>query len=619
MKRFPAFRAGSFSLFFLIFLFSSEKASSRGAVCLFDSTDILIKNNLTAEIKVHKSFRVTSTAGSRFADIKIPLNDFIDVSEIKGYTQYPNGKKVRLSQQDIGISSAPGFGGFGGIQVITFSLPNPVVGSKLYFQYKIRIKSLLYLPRLMPRADCPTERITISLTWQSQIKPRFDSEGFNFTSQDSLGAFSQQLQKKDMKFYAENLPEISEEPFSCPMRFHVLFSADRFSYGKSKFNSVSWQEVGYFFSTLSIQPQGKIDELAPLAAKLSSTGKNRNDTLQSFFSFVADSVSYVALQVNKGDFTPHSCDIILSRRFGDCKDQSVLLASLCRAAGFEAYPALIATGDIPEVSALFPWPSWFDHVVTVVKSGDSDIILDPSDRLSGINSIPPRLRGKSYLVCDGTSGLKTIPDGPKPSNAIDWNFELSTGISDNLDVLFNMNYANDASAAYGIFWQNDKTNQGSSFLESQFKYAGWDLTSFSVRNYIMRNDSLSISGLFKIGVVDMGNYRNLSIPSPLSTYLLQNLFPDVRVTDYCNHDSYQLEESIVLDNNTIDILPMTLFSDSWRRAGFEFIDELTVVDGKPEYHRLFEYNGDPLSVADYNAFRDFLLSRKDQQYVRIKK
>jgi len=600
-------------------LLSSEKASPRGAICLIDSTDILIKNNLIAEIKIHKSYRVTSTAGSRFADVKIPLNDFIEVSEITGYTQYPNGKKVRLTQQDIGISSAPGFRGFGGIQVITFSLPNPVVGSKLYFQYKLKIKSLLYLPRLAPRADCPTERIAISLNWQSQIKPRFDSEGFNFVSQDSLGAFSQQLQKKDMKFYAENLPEIPEEPFSCPMRYHVLFSADKFSYGKSKFNSVSWQEVGYFFSKLATQPPEKIDELKSLSAKLSSTSKNRNDTLLSFFSFVADSVAYVALQVNKGDFTPHSCDIILSRRFGDCKDQSVLLASLCRAAGFEAYPALIATGDIPEVSGLFPWPSWFDHVVTVVKSGDSDIILDPSDHRSGINSIPPRLRGKSYLVCDGVSGLQTIPVGPKPSNAIDWSFEISSGISDNLSVIFNMVYANDASAAYGMIWQNDKTNQGSSFLESQLKYAGWDMTSFDVNNYFKMPDSLAVSGAFTVAAVDMGDYLNLSIPSPLSTYLLQNLFPDVRVTDYCNHDSYRLEETIALDNNAFSILPTALFSDSWRRAGFEFTDEFTIVDGKPEYHRVFEYSGDPLSAADYNAFRDFLLSRKDQQYVRIPK
>jgi len=427
------------------------------------------------------------------------------------------------------------------------------------------------------------------------------------------------LQKKDMKFYAENLPEIPEEPFSCPMRYHVLFSADKFSYGKSKYNSVSWQEVGYFFSKLATQPPEKIDELKSLSAKLSSTSKNRNDTLLSFFSFVADSVAYVALQVNKGDFTPHSCDIILSRRFGDCKDQSVLLASLCRAAGFEAYPALIATGDIPEVSGLFPWPSWFDHVVTVVKSGDSDIILDPSDHRSGINSIPPRLRGKSYLVCDGVSGLQTIPVGPKPSNAIDWSFEISSGISDNLSVIFNMVYANDASAAYGMIWQNDKTNQGSSFLESQLKYAGWDMTSFDVNNYFKMPDSLAVSGAFTVAAVDMGDYLNLSIPSPLSTYLLQNLFPDVRVTDYCNHDSYRLEETIALDNNAFSILPTALFSDSWRRAGFEFTDEFTIVDGKPEYHRVFEYSGDPLSAADYNAFRDFLLSRKDQQYVRIPK
>jgi hypothetical protein len=586
---------------------------------LNDSTTILIKNNLTADINVYKSYRVTSTPGLRFADIRIPLNDFIEISDIKGYTEFPKGKKIRLSQQDIGRSSAPGFRGFGGIQLVTFSLPNPVVGSILVYQYKMKIKSLLYLPKLMPRTDCATERIVVSLSWESRIKPRFDSEGFNFSSKDSLGVFSRQLEKKDMKFFADSLPEIPDEPYSCPMRYHVLFSSDNFSYGKLKFSSVSWSEVGGFFMKLSTQPEQKIADLTALASKLTRGSKSFADTVQSFFNFVADSVSYVPLQVNKGDFTPHGCDIILSRRFGDCKDQSVLLTSLCRAVGIAAFQALVSTGDMPEVSALFPWPSWFDHVVTVIRHKGEEIILDPSDKLTGINAVSPRLRGKSYLVCDGISSIETMPNGPLPSNKISWNFAINDEIDGQLNTEFELLFANDASLVFSQIFQDGKINQLGSFWETQLKAAGWDISTFNVNKMDVKPDSLLLDGVFTISPGDMGEYANVSIPSPLSTYILQNLFSDVRATDYCNHNSYLLEESIVLDNSSINIMPIGSFSDNWRRPGFEFVDELELVDGKPEFHRIFEFDGEPLSVSDYNSFRDFLLSRKDQQYVRIKK
>jgi len=570
-------------------------------------------------VKVHKNYRVISTAGLRYADVIIPLNDFIEVGDIKGYTELPNGKKIHLTKQDIGLSSAPGFRGLGGIQVVTFSLPGPTLGARLFYEYKLVIKSLLYLPRLMPRTDCPTNRVVVLLNWESKIKPRFDSEGFNFAPNDSLETLGRQFKKRDLKFFADNLPEIVAEPNSCPERFHILLSTDNFSYGKAGFSSISWQEIGYFFAKLSVQPQNKIDELKPLTQKLCVGSITRSDSLRAFFNFVADSVSYVALQVSKGDFTPHRCDVILSRRFGDCKDQSILLSSLCRAAGIEAYPALIATGDMPEVSSLFPWPSWFDHVVTVVRTPSDDIILDPSDKFSGINAIPPRLRGKSYLVCDGVSGLKTVPNGPDPAVAISWEFHVTGMVSDVLSVDFNVNFANDAAAAYNEIWQDGKNEQAVSLIQSQLKFAGWDISSFSIGERIKKDDSLLIGGHFMVSGNDVGDAWNLSVPSPLSTYLLQNLFPDVRITDFCNKNSYRLEESVIVDNIFPGLMVGSEYSDSWRRQGLEFTDEMTIDSNSSIYHRRFDYSGDLLPAVDYNAFRDFLLSRKDQQYVRIHK
>jgi hypothetical protein len=37
------------------------------------------------------------------------------------------------------------------------------------------------------------------------------------------------------------------------------------------------------------------------------------------------------------------------------------------------------------------------------------------------------------------------------------------------------------------------------------------------------------------------------------------------------------------------------------------------------YHRIFDFAGETIKASDYNAFRDFLLSRRDQQYVRLQR
>ncbi|MEE9554170.1 MAG: hypothetical protein V3W18_07720, partial [candidate division Zixibacteria bacterium] len=53
----------------------SGDAHGNGAVGLLDSTDIMIKNNLTAVVKVYKTIEITSEAGAGFAEITVPVND----------------------------------------------------------------------------------------------------------------------------------------------------------------------------------------------------------------------------------------------------------------------------------------------------------------------------------------------------------------------------------------------------------------------------------------------------------------------------------------------------------------------------------------------------------------
>ncbi len=584
---------------------SAHNASSTGAVCLLDSTDIRVLDNLTATVEVHRSFEITSEAGIRFSQVIIPINDFITVENINGYTELPGRSLARLTKDDVVTSAAPGYKGLGDIQAVTISLRPPTVGSKLYYEYKLVIKSLLYLPRITRRTDCPVKRLAVSLRWDKRVNINYDAAGVDIVTG-----------KRQLNFTASDLPEIPNEPETCPDKLQISISSDIFNYDKGQYFSRSWADVGRFFALLSVQAP-EVDSLLKLqSARLCVNSRSRDDTLSALFNFLADSVSYVALQMGKGDFTPHSCPAILSRRFGDCKDQSVLLSSLCRANGFDAYPALIYTGDYPAVDQLHPWPAWFDHVVTVVRDGDRELILDPSDPAATTTSIPPRLRGKSYLVCDGHSGLNTTPRGPDPAFGISWNFHFPEPDTGRLAVKFLLRYLGDAAAAYRDLWGRAGSENIGSIIQNQLRDYSSKISEANLVQIVDHPETLTVSGDF---VIDFAADDSLSlpIPSPLNSYLLENLFADARKNDFCRSGSIRLEETVVIDRANSGSGGTPEFSDSWRRQGLSFSDELKFSGDQASYHRLLDFAGDVLGSADYNAFRDFLLSRREQQYVRL--
>ena len=585
-----------------------REACSNGAVCLLDSIDIRIKNNLTAEIKVHRAFEITSEAGLRFAQVQIPINNYVEVSDVKGYTQLPGGTRIKLTQQDIGTSSAPAFKGFGDTQVVIFSLRTPVVGSRIYYEYKQVIRSLLYLPRVTRSSSCSTDRLVVNLEWDKKVNVRYTSDGFGEYRGD-----------RNMLFLASYLSELPDEPFSCPDGPYLFISASSFTYNKSRYSSENWSDVGRFFEKLSEQPVEFQEELKALASRLTERALTKQESLSALYRFLADSVSYFALEVGKGDFTPHLCSVILNRRFGDCKDQAILLSSLCRVAGFDAHPALISTMPHPPVNEHQPWPAWFDHVITVVKDESGYMLLDPSDPLGSVEILPPRLRGRTYLVCDGVSGLKTTPGQNNPASTIVWQFSLSQARDQTLGVNFSLRYANDAARAYREFWSDRSADNAIAFLQAQLHYTGWGITSLALSGMEFRNDTLTVGGSFELRLGELGRSQNLAIASPLNTYLLDNIFVDTRAGSYCGANSIRLEETVVVDMAIPGLAVGSQYSDSWHRPGMAFVDEMVIDSERAIFHRKFDFSGESLTAPDYNAFRDFLLSRIDQQYVRLQK
>lgn len=571
-----------------------------GAVGLLDSTDIEIKNNLTAKVKLYKTIEITSEAGAGFAEIMVPVNDFIEIEDIRGYTILPGGRKIKLKSSDIKTASIAEIREFGGYRVVLISLRSPVVGARLHYQYTLKIKSLLYLPRVIRREPYKVARYVTRVRWGSKVKLNYDYGGFDL-----------EVGENRVKFFADDLPGFSAESNSCPDEYYVMFSADRFKYRKKKYPSLTWPDVSRFFISRSRQSDRSLSETAALARRLVKDARAKTDSVKAIFDYVADSVAYVSLELGKSDFDPHYCDLIIDRQFGDCKDQSVLLTSLYNQIGFQAHPVLVATGDYLLNREIRPWPAIFDHVAVSLETDGKIVILDPSRRHSLEGNIPSDLRGRLYLVVDGHSDLRRFPEGRRPSKGISWSFVFDSSGESDINVAFELKYYNEASEIFGNI-EGEEARLGG-ILKTLFRQAEWHVSSLKIENIIVDRDTLAVSGGFTIDGGDLESPEGISVGSPILVYLLE-IFSGIRSGDYCRGESYQFNETITVNSRgTDDSIPG--YNEVWVLDGLEFSDGLSSEHGSLVYRREFSFDGGRIPRDDYNAFRDFILSMRNQRYV----
>lgn len=94
--------------------------------------------------------------------------------------------------------------------------------------------------------------------------------------------------------------------------------------------------------------------------------------------FVQDQMRYTGIELGPSSFRPADPATVLERRFGDCKDKSLLLVTALRAMGIEAYPALVHTERGPVLPDAQPSPYAFDHVIVRASIREKTFWIDPT-------------------------------------------------------------------------------------------------------------------------------------------------------------------------------------------------------------------------------------------------
>jgi tetratricopeptide (TPR) repeat protein/transglutaminase-like putative cysteine protease len=173
-----------------------------------------------------------------------------------------------------------------------------------------------------------------------------------------------------------------------------------------------WDDIGKWYGGLQKDPLEVTPAIQAKAAELTKGLKTDDEKIHALYNFVALKFHYIGLDFGIGRYQPHPADDVLGNGYGDCKDKHTMLASLLKAVGIEAWPALIhGTRKLdPDV----PSPAQFNHVITVIPSGGKFIWVDTTPEVAPYQLLMPTLRNKQALVIptDKPPQLMTTPANP---------------------------------------------------------------------------------------------------------------------------------------------------------------------------------------------------------------
>jgi cellulose synthase operon protein C len=190
----------------------------------------------------------------------------------------------------------------------------------------------------------------------------------------------------------------------------------------------SWQAFASwwwnFIEKEFVTTQAMKDKVAELTRGLTS----EEDKVRAIARFVGQEIRYNAWPFGTHGYQPFSAATIFERRFGDCKDKSILLRQMLAEIGVEAHPVLInAEYRRPDEKLDVAMVGHFNHCIAYVPpAGDRPgYYLDATADRNPIEYLRSDDQGAEVLhVRDGQGSIHEIPYAPPEENALVRSYEV---------------------------------------------------------------------------------------------------------------------------------------------------------------------------------------------------
>ena len=375
-----------------------EKHADESDVDIFFSYHTRLNPDYSYTENIRHVKRIQNEDAMSFGEIPIIYNKKRqNIKNIKAFITTPDGKKHRYKMiQDVDISSE---GDYSDNRKKIITMPNVVKGSTIEYEYTIFNKYSPikgeYFDSVALYSAAPFKHIIVTLDAPDSIKLYFKYMNTE-RKPETAGAKGRTVYRWEFKeddVYDENLGKEIRVPPAIEFLPMTLISTMK---DWSEFSSWYWEE----FSKNIVS----IPEIKSEVAKITGDKKSPEDKIMAIAKYLRDNYRYVAMNLNEHNYEPNPANEVFKNKFGDCKDQTVLLITMLNEIGVEAYPVLVCGQANGDPASILPDPSAFDHLIAGVKLENKIYFLDPLEDGYRFGETPYSLEGSYAFIVDGDKG-----------------------------------------------------------------------------------------------------------------------------------------------------------------------------------------------------------------------
>jgi transglutaminase-like putative cysteine protease len=194
-------------------------------------------------------------------------------------------------------------------------------------------------------------------------------------------------------------------------------------------------------------------EVAALAKTIVGEAATDDARLAAIYHWVQQTINYLSVKSSlSSDWAGHPASETLKNGYGDCTDKAILLASLARAVGIQAYPVSLLTNDCGTATTDIPTPD-ANHCIDLVLPGGQPRFLDCTSRYHRYPAFRADDHGVKAIV-EMTGQILDIPVPPPAANLRESRQHIALAPDGSATVVERNAYAGETEADIRYAWED---------------------------------------------------------------------------------------------------------------------------------------------------------------------
>lgn len=387
----------------------------------------IVNGQLKIQFITNEKVLFVRNAAHLYSDRTVYSTSFTKAVDIKANTYIPvNGKYKKIPVTNFTKADRADWDVFhDDTESANVVFPSICDGAIIELNTTYEITDAQFIRHILLQHYLPTYELNVELNFDKNI-----NLGLLYFNTDSLKhpfKLTETKSVKQLSYHALQVPACKNEDNAPDQLYyipHILPLIKSYTYNQQTTPVCSSIKQLYkkYYSFIKEVDQFSSPEIKQIADSITLSLTDETDKVKALYYWVQENIKYIAFEDGLGGFYPRSPNLVLNRRYGDCKDKSTLLHALLNSENISSRLTWVGTRELPYTYESMPTLKADNHMIVTYKSDNQYYFLDPTAKYLTINYPSSFIQGKeAFMAIDSTNyEIVTIPViAPELNRSID--------------------------------------------------------------------------------------------------------------------------------------------------------------------------------------------------------